>query len=87
MDHANAPLLRLIFWPSLVTLLVSIARLVAEVQGWTTTMSGGSGALLGITWLVFVFGGWFGWRFGRAGSAPRVRRAWLWSLRSCARAC
>lgn len=73
-------ILRLILWPSVVTLLVNIARLVSEVQGFGTTQSGGGGFWLGIGWLVFVFGGWFGWRLHRAGSAPNLSRAWLWAL-------
>jgi hypothetical protein len=73
-------ILRLILWPTLVTLLVNAARLVAEQQGWSTTVSGGAGFWLGITWLAFVFGGWFGWRLRRAGSTPTLRPAWVWSL-------
>lgn len=80
MNATNPLLLRLVLWPSVLTLLISIARLVTQVEGMTPTASGGGGVLLGITWLVFVFGGWFGWRLSRAGSAPRVRRAWLWAL-------
>ncbi|MBL9076283.1 MAG: hypothetical protein JNL08_02190 [Planctomycetes bacterium] len=82
MTETGPSTLRLLLVPTLVTLLVSVARLMAEVQGRVTNLSGGRGALLGITWLVFVFGGWFGWRLARLGSAPRVRRAWLWSLLS-----
>lgn len=80
MNESPPAILPLILWPSVVTLLVSVARLVAEVQGWTTTASGGRFAWLGISWLAFVFGGWFGWRLGRAGSMPSVPRAWLWPL-------
>lgn len=72
--------LRLILWPSVITLAVSIARLVGEVQGWITDQSGGAMHPLGITWLALLFGGWFGWRHARAGALPRVRRAWLWAL-------
>lgn len=71
---------RLLLWPSIVTLVVSITRLVAEVQGWLTNVSGGRLVPLGITWCVFVFGGWFGWQLSRTGSPPRVARAWLWAL-------
>ena len=52
----------------------------SELQGWVTNESGGGGALLGITWCIFVFGGWFGWRLSRAGSAPTIKPAWLWTL-------
>lgn len=72
--------LRLLLWPSLITLAISIARLVSEVNGWLTNVSGGRLLPLGITWCVFVFGGWMGWRLARAGAGPRCRRPWLWAL-------
>ena len=72
--------LRLILWPSLITLVISVARFVAEVNGSVTTQSGGAGALLGITWCVFVFGAWFGWRLAKGGDGPRVRLAFVWAL-------
>jgi hypothetical protein len=71
---------RLILWPSVLTLLISVARLVAEQQGHVTTASGGRGLLLGITWCIFVFGAWLGWRLARSGQRPRVARPWLWAL-------
>ena len=80
MQDAPSNSLRLILWPTAITAVISIARLVAEVNGWITSNSGGALSPLGITWCMFVFGAWFGWRLSRAGSAPRVRRAWLWSL-------
>ncbi len=73
-------LLATLFWPSLLTLAVSVARLTGEVQGYITAQSGGAFAMLGTTWLVFVFGAWFGIRLARDGSAPLRRPAWLWSL-------
>jgi len=80
VNDSPPSILRLILWPTLVTLLVNVARLVAEWQGWATAVSGGAGFWLGITWLVFVFGGWFGWQLGRAGSTPTLRPAWVWAL-------
>lgn len=71
---------RLLLWPSLLTLAISIARLTSEVQGWLTTASGGRGLPLGITWCVFVFGAWFGRRTSVAGAAPRVAKPWSWAL-------
>lgn len=71
---------RLILWPSLLTLAISITRLVGEQQGWVTDESGGAGALLGISWCIPLFGGWFGWRLARAGSFPRGKKPWLWAL-------
>lgn len=71
---------RLLLWPSLITLAVSIARLVSEVNGWLTNASGGRLLPLGITWCIFVFGGTMAWRLARAGEGPRRRLPWLWAL-------
>ncbi len=80
MKDSQPSILRLILWPTIVTLLVNVARLVVEQQGAGTTASGGAGFWLGITWLVFVFGGWFGWQLGHSGSTPTLRPAWVWAL-------
>ena len=36
------------------------------MQNWSPSLfgkaAGGGGSLIGISWLIFVFGGWFGWR-------------------------
>lgn len=76
MSHGT---LRLILGPALITAAMSVARLAGEVSGLITTRSGGAMTPLGITWFVFVFGAWFGYRLARAGSGPRVRYAPLWS--------
>lgn len=72
--------LRLILWPTLITALVSAARLVAEVQGWISPRSGGALNPLGISWLAFVFGGYFALRISRLGSRPRRYPAWPWCV-------
>ena len=61
--------------PALLTLVVTVLRLVGQVQGWSPTVfgrpeAGGGGALLGISWLIFVFGLWFGVRVQRSGAGP-----------------
>jgi hypothetical protein len=71
---------RLLLWPSLLTLAISLARLVLEVQGSVSTASGGRLLPLGITWGIFVFGGWFGRRLSLQNDTPRVRLGWLWAL-------
>ncbi|MBL8752552.1 MAG: hypothetical protein JNK15_04560 [Planctomycetes bacterium] len=71
---------RPLLWPSLVTLALSIVRLLSEVQGWVTTASGGRGLPLGISWLIFVLGGYWGHRLARGDAGPRVARAWSWPL-------
>jgi len=70
--------LRLLFWPLLLTLLLSVGRLVGEVQGSLGAASGGAGSPFGITWLLFVFGGWFGFRLRAQGSRPLMHPTWLW---------
>jgi hypothetical protein len=72
--------LGLLLWPSVLTLALSVARLVGQVQGWLPPTSGGAMHPLGIVWCVFVFGAWFGWRLSRAHLGPRVRRPWAWAL-------
>ncbi len=69
-----------LLWPALLTFAVSVARLFAEVQGLMNQQSGGAFALLGITWLVFVFGAWFALQMRRSDSAPARQPAWLWGL-------
>lgn len=79
-DHAAGPTtLRLILLPTILTLGITIARVVGELQGWVDTISGGIGVLLGISWLIPVVGAWFGWRLAKAGHLPRVQRA-FWPM-------
>jgi len=80
MDDAAPRTFRLIVWPSVITLLITAVRLLGEVQGWINVDAGGAFAPLGITWCVFLFGGWFGRRLSNLGSTPRVRRPWVWLL-------
>jgi len=80
VKDSKPSILRLILWPTIVTLLVNVARLIVQQQEAGTTASGGAGYWLGITWLALLFGGWFGWQLARAGSRPTLRPAWAWSL-------
>ena len=65
---------KLILAPAVITLAVTLLRLVGELQGWSPTLfdreCGFCRALVGIVWLVPVFGAWFGWKLTRAGSGP-----------------
>jgi hypothetical protein len=71
---------RLILVPAIITLAVTLLRLVGELLGWSPRFfskeAGGGGALVGIAWLVPVFGAWFGWKLAgsgeRAGSLGRA---------------
>jgi len=66
---------KLILVPAVITLAVTLLRLVGELQGWSPILFNRgeeqwSPALVGIVWLVPVFGAWFGWKLTRAGSGP-----------------
>jgi hypothetical protein len=65
---------KLILVPAVITLAVTLLRLVGELQGWSPTLfnreCGFCYALVGIWLLVPVFGAWFGWKLTRAGSGP-----------------
>jgi hypothetical protein len=67
---------KLIFVPAVITLAVTLLRLVGELQRWSPALFNRgdkpfSPSLVGIMWLVPVFGAWFGWKLTRAGSGPR----------------
>jgi hypothetical protein len=73
---------RWLFWPFAITLLVTLLRLGGERQGWNPrwfgTAAGGGGAIVGISWLVPVFGFWFGRRLVAHGRRPAsMPRAFL----------
>ncbi|MCC6782215.1 MAG: hypothetical protein IT457_05195 [Planctomycetes bacterium] len=78
--------LQLVLVPAVLTLLLTVVRLVGEINGWNPTLfgkpeAGGSQALLGISWLIVVFGLWFGIRLQRGGAGPKSKgRAVLLSL-------
>ena len=64
----------LVVVPALITLAVTLLRLTGELQGWSPRLfsraAGGGGALVGISWLVPVFGAWFGWKLASSGERP-----------------
>jgi hypothetical protein len=68
---------RLILVPAVITLAVSLLRLVGELNGWSPLLfnraAGGGGALVGIVWLVFVFAFYFAWKLVQAGEGPSGR--------------
>jgi hypothetical protein len=67
-------ILQLILVPSLMTLGVTILRLVGERQGWPPILfsreAGGGGSLVGITWLPLIFGPYFALRLAKHQTAP-----------------
>lgn len=78
MEGKAPGVLSLVLVPALLTLAVSVIRLCGEIYGWSEAVfgkpeAGGGSALLGISWLIFVFGLWFGFRLQRAGAGPASR--------------
>ena len=71
----------LVLWPGLITLAVTLLRLVGELLRWSdrffSRAAGGAAAVVGIVWLVPVFGAYFALRLLRAGQSPRST---LWSI-------
>src|SRR5688500_4407445 len=70
----DAPIKKLILVPAVITLAVTLLRLTGELMHWSPKLfnpaPGGGGAIVGIAWLVPVFGAYFGWTLARAGLAP-----------------
>ncbi len=68
---------RLIVVPALITFAVTLLRLVGELQHWSPKFfsreAGGAGALVGIVWLVPIFGIYFAIRLNQAGHGPTSR--------------
>lgn len=65
MSKKPSKLPRLVLLTGGITLLVSVLRLVGQLWQWPATLvgsgeAGGGGALLGISWLLFVVGAWLG---------------------------
>jgi hypothetical protein len=77
---STGSLRRLILVPALVTLAVTLLRLGGERMQWSPYLfarsAGGGLALVGIVWLIPVFGAWFALQLEKAGEAPaRLKRA------------
>jgi hypothetical protein len=66
--------MRRVLVPALITLAITVLRLVGELQDWSPALfnnsAGGGGALVGIAWLVIVFGAWFAVQLVREGNGP-----------------
>jgi hypothetical protein len=64
----------LITIPALITLGITILRLVGELQHWPkpwfNASAGGGGAIIGISWLPLIFGPYFALKLARAGDGP-----------------
>lgn len=66
---------KMVFWPAVVTLAVTLLRLTGELLQWSPALfnraAGGGGALIGISWLPPLFGIFFALQLARAGHGPR----------------
>src|SRR5260370_634805 len=66
--------MRLIFVPAVITLAITILRLVGELRHWPSpwfsNSAGGGGAIVGIVWLVFILGPYFALKLAGSGEAP-----------------
>jgi hypothetical protein len=65
---------KLIAVPAIITLIITILRLVGELQHWPApwfnSAAGGGGAIIGISWLPIIFGPYFAWKLAMAGEGP-----------------
>ena len=74
LNSSDLSIRRLVLVPALIALAVTILRLLGELMGGSSILfnreAGGGGALVGIVWLVPVFGVYFGIRLVRSGLGP-----------------
>jgi hypothetical protein len=70
----SASIRKLIFWPAVITLAITVLRLVGELLNWSPALfnrtAGGGGAAIGISWLPPVFGILFAIQLVRMGHGP-----------------
>ena len=80
---SQSSMTRLILVPAVITLAITILRLVGELRGWSklffNPIPGGPGALVGIVWLVPIFGIYFAMQLAKAGEEAPSRWRPLWA--------
>jgi hypothetical protein len=73
-DGKDVPVKDLILVPAVITLAITLLRLFGELNNWAPGLfgkeAGGGGSLVGISWLIPVFGLYFGYRLAKQGLAP-----------------
>jgi hypothetical protein len=73
-SSARSSMMQLILVPSIITLAITILRLVGELQHWPkpwfSTNAGGGLAIIGISWLPLVFGPYFAVKLAARGEGP-----------------
>ncbi len=74
MAWSNLNIRQLILIPAVITLGVTILRLVGELNNWAPALfsrePGGGGAIVGISWLPIIFGVYFALKLANAGHGP-----------------
>lgn len=69
---------KLVLVPSVITLAVTLLRLTGELMHWSPTLfnpaAGGGGSIVGIAWLVPVFGISFALKLAAAGEGPSAAK-------------
>ena len=85
MTNGSTGIWKLILVPSLITLAVTVVRLIGELNHWNETFfrraAGGAGAVVGIVWLAFIFAIYFALKVHCSGAAlPGAGKAFLWTL-------
>jgi hypothetical protein len=72
--HAPMSIGRLILIPSVITLGITLLRLVGELKHWSPILfnpaAGGGGAIVGISWLPFILGPYFAIKLAKAEQGP-----------------
>ncbi len=73
-SNREASIARLILVPALITLAVTVLRLMGELQHWSKAFfnpeAGGPWSIVGITWLPLIFGIYFALKLLRMGEGP-----------------
>lgn len=73
-EASKVSLPRLVFVPTLITLGVTLLRLAGELLRWSPALfnrdAGGGGALVGIVWLIPIFGIYFALKLAAADDGP-----------------
>ncbi len=71
METEKAGVAQLVIVPGIITLAVTLLRLVGELQHWPSVLfsrsAGGGGAIVGIAWLAFIFAVYFAVKLQRGG--------------------
>jgi hypothetical protein len=80
----RSSIFRLILVPGIITLAVTLLRLLGELQHWSRVLFnpevGGPWSIMGITWLAPIFGIYFAARLSSGGQGP----ASTWRANGCA---